>query len=229
MVVIVIATVRKSFKPVKLITIFSILLVSLFVLTTVVGAYFPPRSRVLHAEDAATHSAKVKERVKERLEKLTEKFEARLEARKEKLCDRVEAKITKRSEQLVNRAHRMTDRFDKIAERVEEYYTEKLFPQGATIDNYDALVADIAVKGAAVDEALANADAAIDEFECDGDTPKGVLTLFRDDMKSVITALKDHRTAVVNLIVAVRTKGKNIKSPGATSSAQPATGSSETQ
>ena len=203
-----------------------------FVFATSASARFMyERPRVLHEQDEATSSAtrrdQIKQKVHDRLEELKEKFEARLEARKEKLCERVEAKITKRSEQLVNRAHRMTDRFDKIAERVEEYYTEKLVPQGATINNYDALVADVAAKGEAVDGALENAGSSIDEFDCSGDTPKGILTLFRGDMRSVIAALKDHRTAVVNLIVAVRTKGKNIKSPGATESAEPATGSAE--
>ena len=220
-------------NPTKFLTVLlSLFLVFSFVFATSVSARILfERPRVLHEQDEATSSAtkreQAKQRVHDRLEKLKEKFEARLEARKEKLCERVEAKITKRSEQLVNRANRMTDRFDKIAERVKEYYTEKLIPPGATIDNYDALVADVTAKGAAVDEALANAGSSIDEFDCNGDTPKGILALFRGDMRSVIAALKDHRTAVVNLIVAVRTKGKNIKSPGATESAEPATGSAE--
>jgi len=220
-------------NPTKFLTVFlSLFLVFSFVFTASVFARFEfERPRVLHGEDQATSSATKREqalqRVHDRLEKLQEKFEARLEARAERLCERVEAKITKRSDQLVNRAHRMTDRFDKIAERVKEYYTEKLIPLEATIDNYNALVADVTAKGVAVDEALENAESSIDEFDCNGDTPKGVLTLFREDMKSVIAALKEHRTAVVNLIVAVRTKGKNIKSPGATESAEPATGSAQ--
>jgi len=208
-------------NPTKFLTVLlSLFLVFSFVFTASVFARFEfERPRVLHGEDQATSAATKREqalqRVHDRLEKLQEKFEARLEARAEKLCERVD------------RAHRMSDRFDKIAERVKEYYTEKLVPLEATIENYDALVADVTAKGAAVDEALENADASIDEFDCSGDTPKGILALFRDDMKAVIAALKAHRTSVVNLIVAVRTKGKNIKSPGATESAEPATGSAE--
>ncbi len=214
-------------RPAKLLTFLTIFVVFAFVFTSFASAIYGLSPKLPHNEGATSSATKdeIKERVQDRIDNLKEKFEARLEEKKKKICERVEARINKRSDRLVTRAERMTDRFDKIADKVKDYYTDKLVPKGVTIDNYDALVADIATKGAAVDEVVATAKAAISEFDCDGDSPKGVLSLFRGDMKTVITALKDYRTSVVNLLVAVRTKGKNIKSPGATGSSEPATGS----
>ncbi|MEX0622028.1 MAG: hypothetical protein WD187_03510 [Candidatus Woykebacteria bacterium] len=208
----------------KFLTVFlSSFLIFSFVFATNVSARFIfERSRVLHEEDEATSSAtkrdEIRHKIHDRVEKLREKFEEKLEARKEKLCERVESRITGRSNRLTTRAQNMTNRFDNIAGRVENYYTDKLVPAGVTVEGYDALVADIAAKSAAVDTALADAKAAIAEFDCSGDTPKGVLALFRDDMKGVLAALKAHRKSVVDLIVAVRT-AKAAAEKEATSSA----------
>jgi hypothetical protein len=46
-------------------------------------------------------------------------------------------------------------------------------------------------------------------------------------MKGVIGALQGYKKTVINLLVAVKTKGKNIKSPVATESAKPATPSAD--
>lgn len=211
----------------KFTTVLSLLIIFSFVFTTSASAMFvfPRNNRVLSETDESTGSAtrrdKIKNRIHDRLEKLKEKFEERLEARKEKICERIEAKITKRSDRLVEKANNMTTRFDKIAGKVKDYYTEQLVPRGVVVENYDALVASIEVKKMKVSEALDNAGEVVGEFDCSGENPKGILRLFRDDMKSVIIALREYRKSVVNLIVAVRTKGKNIKTDEATSSATP--------
>jgi len=211
----------------KFTSILSVLIIFSFIFTASASArfVFPGNDRVLSETDESTASAtrrdKIKERIHDRLEKLKEKFEERLEARKEKICERIEAKITKRSDRLVEKAGNMASRFDKIVGKVKDYYTEKLVPRGVVVENYDALVADIEAKKMKVTEALDSAGEVISEFDCSGEKPKGILSLFRDDMKNVITALREYRKSVVNLIVAIRTKGKNIKTEEATSSATP--------
>lgn len=202
-------------KPAKLITVVTIFLISLFVFSSVVGAHHFSVSRVLHGEDATSSASKKEE--KQVLK------QAKLEAKKLQICEKVESKIKNRSVKMVTKAESMVTRFGKIATKVKDYYTNKLLPKGGTIDNYEALVADVAAHEAAVNDAVANAQSGISSFDCDANDPKGRLGNFKVDMQEVKTALKDYRTTIVDLLVAVRTKGKNIKSPGATSSAEPTT------
>jgi len=140
---------------------------------------------------------------------------------KQKTCLKKQAGINKRAQQLIKRTNLILTIFERHTTRVQDYYNDKLVPKGAVIENYEALLADIANKKAAVEVALATAKTDVAGFKCDSSNPKEQLKLFRADMTRVIRALKEYRTAVVNLIVAVRTKGKNIKSPGATGSATP--------
>lgn len=205
-------------KPAKFITAVTVLLILLFAFSTVVSARHFSVSRVLNDNSNATSSASKKE-------ERTALKQEKLEARKLKFCEKVESRINKRSVKMVTKAESMITRFDNIAGKVKDYYTNKLLPKGGTIDNYDALVADVAAHEAAVNEAVANAQSGISSFDCDANDPKGRLDNFRVDMKTVITALKDYRTSVINLLVAVRTKGKNIKTSEATGSSEPATSS----
>lgn len=212
----------------------TIFFVTSFVVSPIVSArviFDSDRNRVLSEKSEATSSSnrgkstQAKAKIQARLAALKEKHAEKLEEKAAQACEKVEAKITKRSEKLSERAQRMTTRFNTISDKVQNYYEEKLVPDGIVVENYDALIRDIENKSMLVEDALVSAGAVLDEFDCTGNNPKGILELFRDDMKAVISALKEHRTAVVNLIVAVRTKGKNIKSPGATDSAETATDS----
>lgn len=128
----------------------------------------------------------------------------RLTEVKLKACQAKEDAIKKRSDQLTKMANNMLDKFDKIAARVEKYYTDTVVPSGKTVSNYDALVADITAKKTAVQTALTKAQTDTLAFSCTSDNPKGQLTQFREDMQAVKKALKDYRTSIKNLIVAVR-------------------------
>jgi len=108
-------------------------------------------------------------------------------------------------------------KFDGVATRVENRYTQKLLPKGKTLSNYDALVADIVAKKAAVDAALSVAKNDVASFSCTASDPKAQLTQHRKDMQTVKAALKDFRKSVRNLVVAVRTlAGEETKSPEST-------------
>lgn len=130
--------------------------------------------------------------------------EARLTEAKLKACQNRENAIQTRSKQLAKTAENMLTTFDKIAERVELYYTSKVVSSGKTVANYDALVADIAAKKQIVQTDLDKATADATAFSCTGSDPKGQLTQFRTDMQQVKKGLKEYRTAIKNLIVAVR-------------------------
>jgi len=190
-------------------TIFlSALLVFVFLFAAVASAFFDKENFIPpgQVKSEATRSAKGK---------------AKLEAAKLKVCERKEDQIQRRSDRIAQRAQLIENRFGRIAERIEEFYTNKLVPNGGTIANYDSLVEAIAAQKAAVDTALTGAKTAADDFDCSGDNPKGELTTFRGEMKTVISALNTYKKSIIDLLVAVRTKGKNIKTTGATSSATP--------
>ena len=128
----------------------------------------------------------------------------KLDAKKLKVCQTKEKVIKNRLESLTRLVTNQQTKFDKIATRVENFYTAKVLPTGKTLANYDALAADIDAKKAAVDSNLATAKTNADSFACGADDPKGALSGFREDMQSVKSALKEYRTSIKNLIVAVK-------------------------
>lgn len=149
--------------------------------------------------------------------------QTRLSEAKLRTCQAREDSIKRRASRLTQLATNMESKFEKHAQRVEDYYTSKVVPSGKTVANYDSLVANIAAKKAAVQAALSTAQNDAANFSCTGDDPKGQLTQFRKDMQAVKKALKDYRTSIKNLIVAVRSvtgtmERENKGSPKPTSS-----------
>lgn len=208
-------------KSAKLITLLSIFLIFAFVFSTFA---FASHSRLLGETDTATKSAKGKAKGRDKLKN-------RLTQVKLKVCDKKESSIKKRSEKLVAKADKIQTRFDRIIERVDNYYVDVLVPKDVEVENYSDLLANIEDNRRATATALGVAESTAENFTCEGKNPKEQIGQFRTDMKGVISALKGYKKSVVNLIVAVRTKGKNIKEsqPVATSSAQTATESAGTE
>lgn len=148
--------------------------------------------------------------------------EARLTEAKLKVCQNREKAIQQRSNQLAKMAKNMLTTFEKIANRVEQYYTSKVVPSGKTVSNYDALMAEIASKKEVVQTALNKVTTGAEAFSCTSDDPKGQLTQFRTDMQAVKQGLKDYRTAIKNLIVAIRSlQGQAASSPNSSPSPSP--------
>lgn len=119
-------------------------------------------------------------------------------------CQARENAIKTRISHLSLLATTMESKFDKIAQRVEDYYTNKVVPSGKTVSNFNNLVADTTTKKVAVDAAIKLAQTDVDNFTCTSTNPKANLVQFRTDMQNVKTALKSYRTSIKNLIVAVR-------------------------
>lgn len=139
-----------------------------------------------------------------------------------KVCQIHERNIKNRAEHLQALVDKMFDKFDRIATRVENFYTTKLVPQGKTLPNYTALVADIATKKAAVTTAVEKAKADIAGFSCTTSAdPKADMTTYRLDMQAVKSALQDYRKSIRNLIVAVRGLAGESASPSASPTATP--------
>ncbi len=119
-------------------------------------------------------------------------------------CEARQDAVKNRMSSLVKFATNMEDKFDSIATRVEDFYTNKVLPTGKVVSNYDTLVKDISTKKDVVNTDIVSAQAKVDAFSCTGDDPKGLLTQFRLDMQKVKGDLKNYRTSIKNLIVAVK-------------------------
>lgn len=128
----------------------------------------------------------------------------RLEGLRLEFCQKHEDEVDTRLTSLGNLVANVLGKFDAIAARVEQFYTNKVIPTGRTVPNYDALLADITAKRTAVTTALSNTQNDINGFSCTAENPKGQIRLFRTDMQTVKRTLQDYRTSIKNLIVAVR-------------------------
>lgn len=138
------------------------------------------------------------------------------DANKIKVCQTHERNIKNRADHLQNLVNKMFANFDKVAIRIENYYTQKLVPQGKTLSSYDSLVADIATKKKVVNADMNKAKADIAGFSCTTSTnPKTDLTTYRIDMQTVKKDLQNYRTSIKNLIVAVRGLAGESSSPSA--------------
>lgn len=124
----------------------------------------------------------------------------RLAEAKLRACQNREKAINNIMSRIANRGQKQLDLFTTIATRVESFYADK----GKTLNNYDALVADVNAKKAAAQTEVDAVKASSVTFECDGTDPKGAVASFKDNLKAEISALKDYRTAVKNLIVGVK-------------------------
>jgi len=111
--------------------------------------------------------------------------------------------VTKRSTHMVELAENMFVKFGAISTRTQEFYINK----GLVVDNYNDLLADIAVKKAAVETALDATSTIAENFNCDND-PKAQMTEYKENMQKVVVALKEYKKSVRNLIVAVHSKSK---------------------
>jgi hypothetical protein len=123
-------------------------------------------------------------------------------------CEAKQASIQTRMASLLRMSQSMVKVFDSIAERVQNFYEDKVVPSGKTVPNYDDLVQDVAAKKALVTTALNEAQADSSTFNCSSETdPKEGLNSFRLGMQKVKSALKNYRTSIKNLIVAVKRMG----------------------
>lgn len=129
--------------------------------------------------------------------------QSRLQGSKLQACQALSKNISTRSTHMNDLVLKMEKTFDSIAQGIENYYLTKLVPQGKTVANYDALVADIQTQKSALLPLLAAIQTDISNFSCDGNNPVAQLTQYRTDMQAVLQGLQSYRKAVRNLIVAV--------------------------
>jgi hypothetical protein len=130
-------------------------------------------------------------------------------------CISRESAVKTRMEQLMKLVKTMETTFDKIALKIEVYYTDNVVPSGKVVPSYDKLLLDVSDKKVAVEKAIDKTQA--DIYSCSSGNPKVLMNQYRVDMQAVKSALANYRTSVKNLIVAVRTVSSDLeKSPTVT-------------
>ncbi len=182
----------------KHISFLSIAAISLVLLTTTVFAIGKPKDVDAQGQSLGHPNSSI-----------TRDTDGRLRA-----CQAHEDAIKRRLTHLTNLVTNMETKFDAIATRVENYYTNKVVPRGKTVANYNTLVSDIQTQKTNVQTALKKAQTDANSFSCTSGSPKAQLTQFREDMQAVKEALKDYRTSIKNLIVAVHSVTGRANSEG---------------
>jgi hypothetical protein len=210
--------VRSKFRPTKLITFLSIFVIFAFVFVSFAGAITSRQPTVLPADKKATPSAKPKGR---------DKMKDRLTEVKLKVCEKKEATIQRRSTRLVGKVEKILSNFDRIVQKVDDFYVDKVVPKVGEMENYEQLLNKNGAKRQEVYVALGAATETANNFTCEGVDPKDQIKQFRVEMKSVTQALKEYKHTIIDYLVAVKTKAKNIRERTATKSAEPATSSAE--
>lgn len=165
------------------------------------------RSVTNEKSDAATRKAATEAAAKERRATMEATAKERREAAKEKLsaaklqiCNNRKANIDKRVARISERVTKHLALFDSIAERAQAFYVAK----GNTLENYDALVADMATKKTAAKAAVATLEAQKGSFDCERVDPKGAITTYKSTLTDTIAVLREYRTSIKNLIVGIK-------------------------
>lgn len=120
-------------------------------------------------------------------------------------CQSVERALTTRSQHLTQLVIQMEKTFTSIAQGVEQYYLNRVVPAGASLPDYDILVANITTAQNTLTPLVTAAQTDVTDFSCTGNNPVASMTQYRTDMQAVIKGLQVYRTSIKNLIVAVRT------------------------
>lgn len=129
---------------------------------------------------------------------------ARLDTARKTKCENVERNVANRAANFVRHAERHLEVFDKIAERTKAFAIEK----DKQPDNYDALVSEAGAKRAQAVTDIESFKSMAAQFDCDSDNPTAAGKVLKEQAKVVRASLKEYRTSIKNLIVGVKSEGK---------------------
>ena len=193
------------------------LLASLFLsLVLLFSLGFVLNSKVLADDPTATPTPRLKQVIRQDIKDVRQDINSKLPAKgaspsgvRQRLCDLHLKNVKDREVSVGTRGLIMLTRFNAISTAVENYYTNKLVPAGKTISNYDALVADISTKKAALQPLVDKVKADSSVLTCDGGRATGQFKTFRTDAQALLQGLKNYRQSVINLVKAVRAIAPN--------------------
>lgn len=136
--------------------------------------------------------------IQARLDEMRKERQGKLDEKRLATCETKSAKINSIIQKRSTQATKQLAVFKKIADRVEAFISDKQL----TIENYDALAADIKDKEAAATASIeANTNVVFDCASTDSSEPGKVA---KASVETVRSALQDYRTSIKNLIVKVK-------------------------
>lgn len=136
--------------------------------------------------------------IQSRLDTMKQDRRAALDAKRLEACEKKSNKINSIIQKRSSQASKHLAVFTKISDRVQEFVADK----SLTIENYDALVANIEDKEQAATAAIeANTNTVFDCDSVDASSPGKVV---KASVNGVRDALKEYRTAIKDLIVKVK-------------------------
>ncbi len=166
------------------------------------------RTRTQNAHDKAEElRANARERASDAAQRRAEKLsQARL-----RICEARAKGIAKRTQFMLTHGAKVNRGHLKIQDRVDEFYNNKLVPQGYVLDNYDELIAEMEANKENVLSLIEMAKENGSTFSCDSEDPKGQLDAFKEDMKEIIDANKLYRESVRNFVRSVLELAKEAR------------------
>ncbi len=146
---------------------------------------------------------------------------ALLEGAKLQACRTKYSAILNRSKNLSQKGASMLERIDRVSQRVQGYYTDRLTTFNVVIPNYEEMVADINTKRAVISPLVEKARVDGSSISCDSSDPRGQISVFREDMLSLMAALKEYRLSVRTLVQAViKARADLERTPNASTSGE---------
>lgn len=169
----------------------------------VVGVTVAVNPSAAIAHDGTEHSTEAETAAHDRLEAAKQRIAGRLDEARKKVCNARVGNVKRLMSGGAELAQKQQALFGQIAERVEQFYTNKKL----NVANYQQLVDAVGTKKEAVTSALA-AVRALPAFSCDSDNPVGAADEYKVKLQAVRNALKDYRSSVQALLVAVKNAAK---------------------
>lgn len=162
-------------------------------------------------QNAREKNLEIRENLKNRASEAAQKRKEKLSEARLKVCKaRVQA-IGNRLKAMYKRATVIHKGHEKIYAKVDEFYNNKLVPNGYTLSNYADLKAEIEANKANVQALLDAAKESGTGFSCDSEDPKGQVDAFQEDMKALIEANKTYKESIHTFVKAVRDLAKTAR------------------
>ncbi len=162
-------------------------------------------------QEAHQKNLEIRENLKNRASEAATRRKEKLSEARLKICEARQKGISQRLKNMLARGKIIHTGHEKVYARVDEFYNNKLVPNGYTLSNYADLKAEIEANKANVKTLLDAAQASGKEFDCSSDDPKGQIDAFKEDLKALIEANKEYKTSIHDFVKAVRDLAKTAR------------------
>lgn len=162
-------------------------------------------------QNAKDRNQEIRDNMKERASKAAERRAEKLSQARLKVCEGRSRAIGNRLKAMHKRATLIHKGHEKTYAKVDEFYNNRLVPNGYKLSNYEDLKVEIEANKANVQALLDAATKTGTDFDCSSEDPKGQVDAFKEDMKALIEANKAYKESIHTFVKAVRDLAKTAK------------------